>query len=145
MQTANFYTRQKLIVTKVERRLVRPGDWCAFISEGNKNKSGNSFLIGHVLCFDKLRNSKKKEKKEKGIHVWQEGDVNVGALCDWYKLEVSGILIPQHLFSQGYYSCDNYLCSVPPPKCITVDSANVVSLCNDTIQELPKYIESFNA
>lgn len=145
MQTANFYMRQKLIVTKVEKRIVRPGDWCAFISEEKRNIQGSSFLIGHVLCFDKLRNGNRKEKKEKSIHVWQEGDENIGALCDWYKLEDSGILTPQHLFSQGYYSCNNYVCSIPPPKCITVDSSNVVSLSKETIQELFKYIEDFHS
>jgi len=152
MQTSNFHLRQTLVVSKVEERKIRLGDWCVFKCPKKKGERKHKVLVGHVLSLSLLVGS--KQERAKAIYSWERSDV--GTLCDWYAIESranrnerpnkvnpTGILVPQHMFSQGFHSCDSYVCSIPPPRISKMESKSVVLMSQETVSSLSQYIEQF--
>jgi len=94
-------------------------------------------LVGRVLSF-RLMSGTNKELKYK-IYDW-DGEQNVGALCDWFSFnhvnnKISGSLTIQPMFAHGYHSCNNYVCSLPPPTFSEIENESQLILSNVAVIE----------
>ena len=139
-QSSNFIIARKLIVCFPETRKIRLSDWCIFKSDDTKGRGKNKkyrVLVGRVLSF-RLMSGTNKELKYK-IYDW-DGEQNVGALCDWFSFnhvnnKISGCLTIQPMFAHGYHSCNNYVCSLPPPTFSEIENKSQLMLSNVAVIE----------
>ena len=134
MQSVSFTEQNKHIITKVEtRKTIQLGDYCVFQRLNRKN-----FLIGRVLSFALAGNY----KKSGAMWEWKVDDKNIGkcsVLCYWFKAEevqnnLTGNLIECDVSIPGFYSCDNYVCSLPDP-CRNLDNLYLDSKTSKTLTE----------
>lgn len=115
----------------VERRTIRPGDWCIF-----KGDEGEGFLLGRILFLSLLTGTKRELSNQ--IDEWNESIKNVGAQCTWYTFNLDGTKLSHSLtqspvFAHGLCPCEMYVCSIPPP---TEMIENGVRISTNTLQQL---------
>jgi len=106
----NFFGRPSHVISRVEKQIVLPGDWCIFNRE-----DGNGFLIGNILLLAFL------DGRRESVFQWNFNDeVNtgeIGVLCDWYSLDMSsGKLESVSNLLHGFHPCSFYIASIPTPK-----------------------------
>ena len=138
MQTANFYDRQKSIVTEVGKQTVRLGDWCLF-----KTIDGDNYFLGRVLSLSFIEGS--CGQRSKLIWEWDGVQKNIGALCVWFSFErfgtqLTGLLHETNKFTHAYHPFEYYICSCPPPRfeknLRSSDDMRVVKFDKDVISQL---------
>lgn len=88
------------------------GDWCAFYE-------GKSIFIGRVEAFSYLSGSTWKNQQYSLLAAPtvapKDNGRGVGCLCSWFtigKRNLESVIMDVH----GYYSIDNYICTLPRPK-----------------------------
>ncbi|XP_077281028.1 uncharacterized protein LOC143907863 isoform X1 [Temnothorax americanus] len=92
---------------------VHLGDWCAF----NDPDNNCELLIGRVLSFSYLTGTGKATNYS-ATFVPTKDPLNnakgIGCLCTWFKISVSGVLIPSRK-QHSFFNLSNYICSLPRP------------------------------
>jgi len=106
----NYLGRPSHVISRVEKQVVLPGDWCIFSRE-----DGNGFLIGYIILLAYL------DGRRESVFQWEMNDETdteeVGVLCDWYSLDMSsGKLESVPNILHGFHPCSFYIASIPTPQ-----------------------------
>lgn len=115
------------IITCVGKETIMPGDWCVFGRE-----DGNGSLVGHVVLLSYL------DGRKENVYNWSfngetSGEI-VGALCNWYSLEIgTGHLRSVRGIIHGFHPCAYYINSIPPPSYIPSNNGEQILTVPQTI------------
>lgn len=112
--------------TSVARKPFQPGlqspsrednvclaDWCAFVNEDG------SLVVGRVHAFSYMQGKTWKNQEysllQAPVNAPSKNARGIGVLCSWFKIGKDRVLKPMNMDVQGYYSIDNYICTLPKP------------------------------
>lgn len=96
---------------------VAIGDWCAFTSETG------SIMVARVIAFSYM-SGKTWRNQEYSLLTAPvkppDGSARrgIGCLCSWFNIAKNGKLSPVSMDTQGYYSIEHYICTIPRPKTV---------------------------